>query len=281
MRQQELIRAEDLEFKEILGSGGFGAVYRGFFRGQEVAIKKLHVPDGAVSPLQLEEFKKEVANLQALRHPRLVSFIGFAFAPPSVCIVTEFMPNGSLYDLLHQRKATVFYSQRSAIAVQIAEGVDFLHSKSPPCVHRDLKSLNVVLDFALNAKLCDFGLTQSMEKTHISRKDNEGGSPRYMAPEIFDSKGKITEKVDIWALGCLAAEVYMNRVPHEECTSIQQVMVKLLVDKDLPFRPLDWDVGLTPPPDLRALVEKCFTFAPETRLDAAAFVQGLRALRPP
>ena len=50
------------------------------------------------------------------------------------------------------------------------------------------------MDYDLNAKLCDFGLTQSMEKTHISRRDNEGGSPRYMAPELFDSRGKITEK---------------------------------------------------------------------------------------
>ena len=63
-------------------------------------------------------------------------------------------------------------------------------------VHRDLKSLNIVLDLQYQAKICDFGLTQSMEKTHISLKEGaNGGSPRYMAPECYDSKGKITEKV--------------------------------------------------------------------------------------
>merc|ERR1712083_895597 len=128
--------------------------------------------------------------------------------------------------------------KRASISTQVVEGVEFLHSRVPPFVHRDLKSLNVVMDFALNAKLCDFGLTQSMEKTHISRRDNEGGSPRYMAPELFDSKGKITEKVDIWAIGALVLEVFTGRLPHEECSTLQQVMTKTLVSKEGPFTDL-------------------------------------------
>ena len=63
-------------YSQVLGSGGFGAVYRGSYLGKEVAIKKLHLIDGQVTPEQLTEFKKEVLNLTALRHPRLVSFIG-------------------------------------------------------------------------------------------------------------------------------------------------------------------------------------------------------------
>mmetsp|Transcript_114939 Transcript_114939/g.215112 ORF Transcript_114939/g.215112 Transcript_114939/m.215112 type:complete len:960 (+) Transcript_114939:139-3018(+) len=271
----EFLDGNELIFGKVLGSGGFGAVYRGTYRGEEVAIKKLHVLDGNITKLQIEEFKKECSNLQTLRHERLVSFIGAAVVNPSLCIVTEFMPNGSLYDLLHQRKQKLTVPQSYTIAVQISEGVDFLHSKTPPFVHRDLKSLNVVLNYALCAKLCDFGLTQSMEKTHISRRENEGGSPRYMAPELFDSKGKITEKVDVWALGCLTLEVYAGRVPHEECSTIQQVMIKTLVDKHLPF--IDW-TGLHP--ELRSLAEQCFLFDPRKRIDAPHFLEGLRALNP-
>lgn len=231
-----VLDVKELTFGPILGTGGFGAVYRGSYRGHEVAIKKLHPCDGQVSATQVEEFTKEVHNLQALRHTRLVSFIGAALSNESLCIVTEFVPNGSLYELLHKRKEAVAAAKRLAMVCGIAEGADFLHGQSPPFVHRDLKSMNVVLDFALNVKLCDFGLTQSMEKTHISRRENEGGSPRYMAPELFDSKGKITDKVDIWALGCLALEVMSGRMPHEECTNIRQVMTKTLVDKEPPFR---------------------------------------------
>merc|ERR1719282_629546 len=189
--------------------------------------------------------------------------MGAALQPPSLCIVTEFMPNGSLYELLHQRKETLPYPKRLRMAMQIAEGVVFLHSRSPPFVHRDLKSLNVVLDFALNVKLCDFGLTQSMEKTHISRREQEGGSPRYMAPELFDSRGKITEKVDVWALGCLAVEIVTSRNPHEECSSIQQVMNKVLLQRQQPF--LDWS-GVCE--DMRVLAELCFEFNPSHRIDA-------------
>eukprot|EP00811_Abedinium_folium_P034198 NODE_709_length_2814_cov_7.376628.p1 GENE.NODE_709_length_2814_cov_7.376628~~NODE_709_length_2814_cov_7.376628.p1 ORF type:complete len:764 (+),score=257.04 NODE_709_length_2814_cov_7.376628:164-2455(+) len=270
----ELLATEELQFGQILGTGGFGAVHQGRYRGEEVAIKKLHTTDGVITPAQVEEFRKEVANLQALRHPRLVRFVGAAYVAPSVCIVTEFMPNGSLYNLLHQRKQVLTPQQRHQIVSHIAEGVGFLHGRTPPFVHRDLKSLNVVMDYNLGAKLCDFGLTQSMEKTHITRKDNEGGSPRYMAPELFDSKGRITEKVDVWALGCLAAEIFSSRLPHEECSTIQQVMLKTLVAKEVPYK--SW-VGIAD--EQKALIQLCFVFEPRLRVDTLAFIDCLRTLR--
>ena len=110
-----------------------------------------------------------------------------------------------------------------------------MHSRQPMRVHRDLKSANVVLDADLNAKICDFGLTESMEKTHISRRDSEGGSPRYMAPEVFDSRQKLTEKIDVWALGCLFVEVMTNILPHADCSTIQQVAAKLIVKLEGPY----------------------------------------------
>merc|ERR1711862_882747 len=120
------------------------------------------------------------------------------------------------------QKVPLCEARRRKLVLQIIEGVVFLHSQSPPRVHRDLKSANVVLDQDLCAKLCDFGLAESMEKTHLSRRESEGGSPRYMAPEVFDARSKLTEKLDIWALGCLAIEIIVGRVPHEDCTTIQQ-----------------------------------------------------------
>merc|ERR1740129_2283325 len=151
-------------------------------------------------------------------------------------MVTEFMPNGTVHALLHQRKESLVFEQRHSLALQVSEGVAFLHGQSPPFVHRDLKSMNVVLDFALNCKLCDFGLTQSMEKTHISRRlGNEIGSPRYMAPELFDHRAKITEKVDIWALGCLVLEIFTRSLPHADCFSFPQVITKVHTNQEKPF----------------------------------------------
>merc|ERR1712151_97735 len=187
-----------------------------------------------------------------------------------VCIVTEFMPRGSLHQLLHETQEAITPSQRASLAVQVAEGVAFLHSRSPPFVHRDLKSLNVVLDGMLNAKLCDFGFTECMEKTHISRRDNvQMGSPRYMSPELLDSSGgKITEKVDIWALGCLALEVFTGRLPHEECTSLTQIITKTIVKRQEPY------LGIQSR-RLLHLAEGCFQFDPSQRLDAARMLESL------
>lgn len=223
-----------LVYKEALGKGGFGTVYRGWYGNLEVAIKKLHVDDNALACLL--EFEKEVQTLKKLKHDRLVYMYGAAREPPHLLMVLEYMPGGSLYALLHEKKTNLSLERRRVLSIDMAQAVTYLHDFNPPAVHRDLKSMNVVLDQGLlHCKICDFGLTQTMEKTHITRKEQEGGSPRYMCPELFDPKTKITEKVDVWALGCLIAETFTSRLPHQECQSLPQVMKKLLVQKEGPF----------------------------------------------
>lgn len=273
-----VIRVADLVFGELLGSGGFGSVYRGRLRGQdglELAIKRLHPTDGSLNPEQLQEFQKEVANLQALRHPRLIRFIGIAWEPPQLCIVTELASGGSLFKLLHVDRVPLAEARRRIMALQIIEGVAFLHGLRPPRVHRDLKSANVVLDGDWNAQLCDFGLTESMDKTHISRREAEGGSPRYMAPEVFDPRNKLTEKLDVWALGCLIIEVAVGRVPHEDCSTIQQVAAKLLVKQLGPFDG-GWSIGVDP--EVQSLVTPCFQRDAALRPSAQALHDGLSRL---
>merc|ERR1712007_190432 len=164
--------------------------------------------------------------------------------------------------------------QQARMALQICEGVAFLHSSTPPVVHRDLKSLNIVLDLEYNAKLCDFGLTQSMEKTHISLKDGgNGGSPRYMAPECYDSRGKITEKVDVWALGCILIESFGGPLPYDDCVNIQQIVAKLLINKQVPYIPHHLPRGV------RAIVEDCLQFEVIRRTTATDVYARLRQLR--
>jgi serine/threonine protein kinase len=268
----EKLSMKDLKFGECLGEGGFGAVYRGVLNpgpsSEEVAIKKLFVKtNGYVSPEQMAELEKEVAALRNLRHPRLVRFIGACLQSPDLCIVTEYMPNGSLHDLLHVKKRPLAFSQQLQLAIHMAEGVAYLHSLKPPVVHRDLKSLNIVLETGkaggLEAKICDFGLTQSMDNTHISLKDGaNGGSPRYMAPECYDSKGKITEKVDVWAMGCIFIEIFGGPLPYFECTNVHQIMAKVLVQREAPHVPGNH------PPVIRPLVEQCLLFNIEERCKA-------------
>jgi serine/threonine protein kinase len=214
----------------------------------------------------------ELRALSELRHERLVALLGACMVPGKLCIVTELMEYGSLYDLLHQRRERLGEPIQRKLAMEIAEGVAYLHGRSPPFVHRDLKSMNVVLAIPLTAKLCDFGLTQSMEKTHISRRKGEGeqGSPRYMAPELFDTRGKITEKVDCWALGCLVLEIYSGKVPYESCQNLQQLVGALLVRKELPaFPPL--------PAPVHGVCRGLLTFDVNARIPAASALNQLKS----
>jgi tetratricopeptide (TPR) repeat protein/tRNA A-37 threonylcarbamoyl transferase component Bud32 len=254
----EVIRPEQLVFGPPLGSGGSAQVYRGSWQGQEIAIKKI----SGVS--HLEEMTKEINALRRLRHPRLVRFIGACIQPPLLLVVTEFMAGGSLHDVLFDQKqkhSPLTPSQRGLIAVQMAEGVVFLHQQR--IIHRDLKSMNILLDAAGNAKICDFGLAQQMkmEATHITRKqEGEGGSPRYMAPECYDPRhGKLSEKVDIWALACILIEVFAGILPYADCVTMAQLSARILVQKQPPSVPTSVSSGL------RQIINSCFNFNCDNR----------------
>eukprot|EP00429_Kryptoperidinium_foliaceum_P018991 CAMPEP_0176027110 /NCGR_PEP_ID=MMETSP0120_2-20121206/13291_1 /TAXON_ID=160619 /ORGANISM="Kryptoperidinium foliaceum, Strain CCMP 1326" /LENGTH=1125 /DNA_ID=CAMNT_0017360315 /DNA_START=128 /DNA_END=3503 /DNA_ORIENTATION=- len=263
----ELIQPEQLVFGPTLGTGGSAQVFRGSWNGQEVAIKKI------VGIRHLEEMKKEINALRRLRHPRLVRFIGACLQPPQLLVVTEFMPGGSLHDRLFgmRREPKLAPQHKWNIASQTAEGLEFLHAQR--VVHRDLKSMNILLDVQQNAKICDFGLAQEIEATHIVRKlDGEGGSPRYMAPECYDAaNGKLTEKVDIWAIGCILIELFGEVLPYADCTSMAQLSARILVDR----RPPEPPSGMAPP--IASLIQQCVKFeasrrpgATEVRYELAA-----------
>ncbi|CAD7940788.1 unnamed protein product [Amoebophrya sp. A120] len=273
---QKMVNNDDLKYGYRLGSGGFGTVYHGVYKGEEVAIKKINIDEfGNMSETQMLEMEKEIEALSHLRHPRLVKFIGACLDYPHLSIITEFMPGGSLHALLHINKVKLPPHTQLSLSRQFVEGVRFLHTQQPsPIVHRDLKSLNLVLDRLLNCKICDFGLTRTMDKTHLSLKDGgNGGSPRYMAPECYESQGKLTEKVDIWAVGCLLNEIYGGRLPFDECTAIQQIVKKLLVDHQGPYIPPHI------PAPMRTLIQQCLCFDLRSRLSAVEIFDRLQQIK--
>jgi len=273
LSMNEVIRPEQLVFGMRIGAGGSAEVYRGSWNGHEVAIKKIS------GVAHLEEMRKEINALRRLRHPRLVRFMGATIQPPLLLVVTEFMPGGSLHDRLFgsRKDPPIAPAQRWAIAVHMAEGLSFLHSQR--VVHRDLKSMNILLDAHQNAKICDFGLAQQMEMqaTQIPRKlEGEGGSPRYMAPECYDAKhGKLTEKVDVWAMGCMFLELFAGMLPYADCGTMAQLSARILVEKRPP------DIPQSVPPALADLMRRCMMFDPSWRLCSGDLLSELVKMRPP
>jgi len=269
LTQEERLAYRDLDFVESLGSGEFGQVYRGFFRGAEVAIKQLYWDSSVVPEVIIQDLTREIESFRHLRHKRLVSFVGACLEVPNFCLVTEYCPGGSLHHLLHVRKTRLPPLHGTNMCLQLADGVMYLHSQTPVVVHRDLKSLNVVLDLSLNLKLCDFGLTESMDRTHITKKNN-GGSPRYMAPELFDNKSKITEKVDIWSAGCIFSEIFGGPLPYEGINTLADLTREMLVHRRIPVIPSD----IAEP--IQNIVRSCYNFDARLRPSAKQIFEQLR-----
>jgi len=265
----EQIRFSELQFLSHLGSGEFGQVCRGCWKGKEVAIKELFWDDLGKPEAILKDLLKEIESFRHLRHKRLVSFLGACLEPPHLCLVTEYMPGGSLHHLLHVRKQRLPPLHAVNMCLQLSDGVTYLHSLVPCVVHRDLKSQNVVLDLQLNLKLCDFGLTESMERTHITKRNN-GGSPRYMAPELFDQKSKITEKVDIWAMGCIFIEIFGGKLPYEGINTLGDLTREMLVNKRTPELPRDG------PDNIKRAIVVCHNFDHMLRPSSRAVFDQLR-----
>eukprot|EP00929_Paragymnodinium_shiwhaense_P112823 TRINITY_DN81095_c0_g1_i1.p1 TRINITY_DN81095_c0_g1~~TRINITY_DN81095_c0_g1_i1.p1 ORF type:complete len:1040 (+),score=179.24 TRINITY_DN81095_c0_g1_i1:63-3122(+) len=256
-------RYEDIKFGEPIGTGSFGAVWKGHYNEQCVAIKQCRVGDRS----ETEMLMKEISHLQKLRHPRLVSFLGYCNHQPHLLLLMEYMPGGSLYSLLFgPRPKKLGFLAKAKMAGQIAEGLTYLHARG--IVHRDLKTMNVVLDDDLSCKICDFGLTITLERSHLTVRHLQG-SPRYMAPEQFESAARITEKVDIWQMGCLMLELFCLSIPFSHCTGVQQVATLLLIRKQGPGIPVEADHRA------RNLIQAALRISASLRPTAAALEEAL------
>eukprot|EP00250_Pteridium_aquilinum_P012478 c20752_g2_i1 orf=2-2581(-) len=175
---------DELNLKERIGAGSFGTVHRADWNGSDVAVKIFTEQDFFEE--RLNEFIREVAIMKRTRHPNVVLFMGAVTKHPNLSIVTEFLPRGSLFRLLHRPGMRGFLDDKRCIrmALDIAKGVNYLHRLNPPIVHRDLKSPNLLVDKTWTVKVCDFGLSRLKAKTFLSSR-SAAGTAEWMAPEVL------------------------------------------------------------------------------------------------
>eukprot|EP00798_Chlamydomonas_sp_ICE-L_P014009 gene14009-19943_t len=138
------IEFSELEYGQRIGIGSYGEVYKGVWRGTEVAIKKLLEQN--LCPASLRDFRDEVSVMSRLRHPNIVLFLGAVVMEAQLAIITAFVPRGSLFRILHRARADLDPRRRLNIALDIARGMCYLHNCKPMIVHRDLKSPNLLVD---------------------------------------------------------------------------------------------------------------------------------------
>lgn len=202
------ITIDEVRLGPRIGKGNFGEVYKAYWRGAEIAVKKL--PAHNMTDQFLKDFHKEVALMRALRHPNVIQFLGSCTVLPDICICTEFMPRGSLYKILHDPAQTLTWALIRKMCVDAAKGCVYLHDCSPIIVHRDLKSHNLLVDENWKVKVCDFGLSTIVEQA--SRTMTACGTPCWTAPEVLRNQ-RYTEKADVYSFGVVLWECATREDP--------------------------------------------------------------------
>ncbi|OVA00113.1 Protein kinase domain [Macleaya cordata] len=201
----------------VVGHGGFGSVYRGVLPdGRKIAVKLM---DRAGKQGE-EEFKMEVELLSRLRSPYLLALLGYCSESDRKLIVYEFMANGGLQEHLYPDRGSnggaskLDWETRLRIALEAAKGLEYLHEHvSPPVIHRDFKSSNILLDKNFHAKVSDFGLAKlGSDKAggHVSTRVL--GTQGYVAPE-YALTGHLTTKSDVYSYGIVLLELLTGRIP--------------------------------------------------------------------
>ncbi|CAA7053306.1 unnamed protein product [Microthlaspi erraticum] len=210
---------KDLVIGERIGLGSYGEVYHADWNGTEVAVKKFLDQD--FSGAALAEFRREVRIMRRLRHPNVVFFLGAVTRPPNLSIVTEFLPRGSLYRILHRPKSQIDERRRIKMALDVAMGMNCLHTSTPTIVHRDLKTPNLLVDNNWNVKVGDFGLSRLKHNTFLSSKST-AGTPEWMAPEVLRNEPS-NEKCDVYSFGVILWELATLRLPWRGMNPMQVV----------------------------------------------------------
>lgn len=222
-----------LEVGDKIGEG-IAVVYRGKWRGADVAVKmKSLMLDNSEDLHEFQhacnvEIQAEAEVMKGLCHPNIVLFMEAGFYRGSICIISEYCARGSLRDVLKRANVKqLSWPTKLRLALGICHGIQYLHNANPPMIHRDLKSPNVLVDDSWHAKIADFGTLRFSEIVSSAQIHNSMGSKRsmemtglvgttrWMAPEVMRGEKIYTSKVDIYSLALILWELIEGKLPFE------------------------------------------------------------------
>lgn len=277
-RGLQIIRHCDLEELRELGSGTFGTVYHGKWRGTDVAIKRIKSSCFMGRPSERErliaDFWREAYILGQLHHPNVVAFYGVVPDGPggTLATLTEYMVNGSLKQALQKKDRALDRRKRLLIAMDAAFGMEYLHGKN--VVHFDLKCENLLVNLRdLQRPICkvgDLGLSKVKQQTMVS--GGVRGTLPWMAPELLNgSSSLVSEKVDVFSFGIVLWELLTGEEPY--ATMHYGAIIGGIVSNTLrPPVPKGCDSAW------KSLMEACWSADPAERPTFPEIARSLRAM---
>ncbi|XP_034925904.1 L-type lectin-domain containing receptor kinase S.1 [Populus alba] len=216
---------------QLLGSGGFGKVYRGTLsNNSEIAVKCVNHD----SKQGLREFMAEISSMGRLQHKNLVQMRGWCRKSNELMLVYDYMPNGSLDRyIFHKPKKLLNWQQRRQVLADVAEGLNYLHHGwDQVVVHRDIKSSNILLDSDMRGRLGDFGLAKLYGHNEVPNTTRVVGTLGYLAPELA-TRAVATSASDIYSFGVVILEVACGRRPIEMGSIEEEDSVLIDLVRDL------------------------------------------------
>jgi serine/threonine protein kinase len=208
----EVEAATDGFTSRVIGHGGFSTVYLASLpTSGRLGAVKVHCSSERLH----RAFRQELHVLLSLRHPHVVRLLGYCDAQDEEegALVFEYAPNGDLHQRLQYSGDgdALPWPRRVAVAFQMAQALEYLHERRQPVVvHGDVKASNVLLDAAMDAKLCDFGVARAGLPATVKRGDHVMGSPGYVDPQLLRS-GVATKKSDVYSFGVLLLELLTGK----------------------------------------------------------------------
>lgn len=282
----ELIGVDELNLREEIGRGAFGRVYRGYWRGRRCAVKQLggEEEEESVFSSTWSEFSNEAHIMSSLEHPCIVRLLAVAARPPT--LVTEYCVGGNLGQFVADRPVSAVSNElRRRIAIDMARALEYLHSRSPPVLHRDVRPPNVLLTYADDAslkaasvrgsvvvKLTDFGLA-----THLPAARDSLESWIWMAPETRGQLALYSDRADMFSYAMVLYCLMTHEMPFADVLEVRDAwrVERDVIEHNLRPQLAAATTGLYA--TLRNLIVACWAALPEQRPAASEVVTALAA----